>query len=240
VRRDEEGEHVPLGALLVEMGRLVPSQLVRLLDDIGLTGFQLQEDAVRLAAHFHRAMGDDDRLILFTSPTESSDSSAVCTQLSLAMALMGQGPILVIDANLRSPSVHEKFRFENSPGLAELVSGTGKLKDTIRTSGLKGLDLLTAGETSGDMLACLLSETCDTLLQELRQTYRFVLINTPPVLEHPEAALLGSKTDGAVVIVREKKQRRTQLAEVARVLKGLNVKVYGSVLATHGKAKATA
>ncbi len=239
-RRDTQGEHIPLGALLVEMGKLAPSQLVRLLDDSGLSGFKLQEDAVRLAAHFHRSLNDDDRLILFTSPTEAEDSATVCAQLSLAMTLMGQGPILVIDANLREPSIHEMFRFENTPGLAEIIDGSAKQKDAIRTSGLKGLDILAAGDASGDMLARLLSETCESVLEFARKQYRFTLINSAPVLEFPEAALLGSRTDGVVVTVRAKKQRRKQIAEVSRVLSGLNVKVHGSVLTSRGASKSHA
>jgi len=239
-RSSEQGEHIPLGALLVEMGKLAPAQLVKLLDDSGLTGFRLQEDAVRLAAQFHRRMSEADRLILFTSPTVAEDSSTVCVQLSLAMALMGQGPILMIDANLRQPSFHTMFKMENAPGLADVVDGGITLEKAIRKSGLKGLDLLTSGDASGDILSRLLSQSCDDLLKHARERYRFTLINSAPVLEYPEAALFGARTDGAVVTVRARQQRGKQVAEVARVLRGLNVTMHGTVLTTTSKVKSSA
>lgn len=239
-RRDTRGEHIPLGALLVEMGKLAPAQLVKLLDDSGLTGFHLQEDAVRLAAQFHRRMGDADRLILFTSPTFAEDSAKVCVQLCLAMALMGQGPILMIDANLRNPSAHEMFRFESTPGLVELIDGTATPTEAIRKSGLQGLDILTSGDPSGDVLSRLLSQACEKLLDQMREKYRFTLINSSAVLEYPEAALLGSRTDGAVVAVRARQQRGKQLAEVERVLSGLHVTMHGTVLTTRSRTSSFA
>jgi Mrp family chromosome partitioning ATPase len=238
--KKERGEHIPLGALLIEMGKLAPAQLVPLLDDSALSGFHLAEDAVRLAAHFHRTLGEDDRLIMFTSPADSSDVYTIMSQLALAMALMGQGPILLIDANLRAPELHSRFHLRQAPGLAELIDGDASEDQCIVPTGLEGLSILPAGKADGDLLARLLSVRCAELLDGFRSKFRLTLVATSAVLDFPEATLLGARTDGVVVAVRAHKQRRSQLSETTRVLQGLNVKMYGSILLNNGLAKRVA
>jgi|GEM_PF-2703948 len=238
--KKEQGEHVPLGALLVEMGKLAPAQLVRLLDDSPLSGFHLAQDAVRLAAQFRRTLDADDRLIMFTSPTGSADVITIMSQLALATALMGQGPTLLIDANLRDPQLHDRFHLPQGPGLAELIDDVAAEDQCVRSSGLDGLSILPAGQADGDLLARLLSKRCAELLEHFRSAYQLTLIASSAALDFPEAALLGARTDGVVVIVRAHQQRRTQVTETTRILRGLNAKMYGSILMQNGVAKRAA
>jgi len=232
----DSGRRVPLGSLLVEMGLLIPTQLVRLLEDGPLSGFHLGEDAVRLAAQLPRMLPQDHSAILFTGPRDAHGVSTVISQVGLALALMGERRVVVIDANLRHPEQHEKFRVRRSPGLAEAVSGKPSVEQCIVSTGLPGLDVLPAGNPGSDALGALISESCEHVFASLRTRYSHVLIDAPGMLDHPEAALLAPRTDGVIVVARAGRARRSDLAEVARVIEGLGVRHLGVVL-THASRR---
>jgi capsular exopolysaccharide synthesis family protein len=224
------GKGLMLGSLLVEMGLLTPTQLVRVLDDSPLSGFHLGEDAVRLAAQLPRLVEKPQRTILFTSARRSQGVSTVASQVALALALMGEDRVVVVDANLRAPEMHEKFRVRRAPGLAEAVGGKTPVESCIAPTGVPGLSVMPAGAEAGDALALLISEPCERVFQGLRDRYSFVIIDVPPMLEHPEAAVVAARTDGVVVVARAGRSTRTDHQEVARALSGLGVAHLGVVL----------
>ncbi|MCA9281583.1 MAG: hypothetical protein H6812_04715 [Phycisphaeraceae bacterium] len=237
--REKNGAaHVPLGALLIEMGLLAPAQLVGVLEDRGLQGFQLSEDAVRLAASFPRTMADTDRVIMFASATSGPESASIAAQTALALALMGEGPLLLIDADLREPTLHDRFGMPATPGLVELIDGSASSEQAIRPSGLPELKILCAGSAKGDLLVRLLSERCEALVNEFRASYRYVILTAPAVLEHPEPILLGSRADGAILVVRAEREGMSEVNDACRMLRGLKAKIHGTVLAQPAKRKA--
>jgi Mrp family chromosome partitioning ATPase len=154
----------------------------------------------------------------------------VLSQVALALALMGERRVLVIDANLRDPVQHEKFRVRRTPGLADAVAGRPRVEECIVPTGLPGLDVLPAGNPAGDALAALISESCEQLFTSVRERYSYVVVDSPGMLAHPEAALLAPRTDGVIVVARSGQARRSDLTEVARVISGLGVKHLGVVL----------
>ena len=232
----DAGRRVPLGSLLVEMGLLIPTQLVRLLEDGPLSGFHLGEDAVRLAAQLPQLLPRDQSTILFTGPREAQGVSTVLSQVALALALMGERRVLVIDANLRAPAQHDKFRVRRTPGLADAVAGRPRVDECIVPTGLPGLDVLPAGNPASDALASLISESCEQLFKTLRERYSYIVVDSPGMLSHPEAALLAPRTDGVIVVARAGYARRSDLTEMSRVIAGLGVRHLGVVLSRSAKA----
>lgn len=228
--RASAGRGPLLGALLVEMGLLTPAQLVRLLDESPLSGFHLGEDAVRLAAQLPHLIDRPQRTVLFTAARTGQGVSTVASQVALALALMGEKRVLAIDANLRAPELHEKFRVHRSPGLAEAVTSRAALDACIVETGLPGLAVMPAGAEGADALASLISDSCERVFQAARERYPYIIVDAPPMLENPEAAVIAGRTDGVITVARAGRSKRSDLAEVSRVLGGLGVANLGVVL----------
>ena len=229
--RSDKGKRVPLGSLLVDMGLLVPTQLVQLLADGPLSGFHLGEDAVRLAAQLPQLLPQEKRIILVTSARTGHGVSTVASQVALALVLMGERHVLVVDAHLRAPAQHQKFRVRQAPGLVEAIREPEKVNQCIAPTGLRGLDVLPAGSVSGDALSAIISNSCERLLKDLRERHSYIVVDVPPMLEHPEATLLASVADGILVVAMAGKSKRSELEEVSRVISGLGVKHLGVILA---------
>ena len=90
----------------------------------------------------------------------------------------------------------------------------------------------------GDLLVRLLSERCEALVNEFRASYRYVILTAPAVLEHPEPILLGSRADGAILVVRAEREGMSEVNDACRMLRGLKAKIHGTVLAQPAKRKA--
>lgn len=229
-RDSSGGPHLPLGMLMIQMGQIAPAQLVRLLDQSATSGFHLSEDGVRLAVRLQGPIGQGMRLLLVTGLRDEDDASTVASQLALVMALMDQGPVLLMDASLRSPTLHEKFHAKRSPGLCEVISGSCSLAGALGATGVPGLSILPAGNADGVLTAQLLSEHSAALFRDVRQQFRLTIVAASPVLLHAQSALLASRTDGVVAVVTAGRARRSEVADVKRLLDGLNARLVGSVL----------
>jgi capsular exopolysaccharide synthesis family protein len=117
-----------------------------------------------------------------------------------------------MDADLRRPSLHNVFDIPNKVGLREeLLSGTGVVSPTRISANLA---VLTAGKVATDPMTLLTSDGMRNLLERAAETFEWVLIDTPPVGLLPDAGLLTSVADGAILVVRAG-STRCQLAQHA-------------------------
>jgi Mrp family chromosome partitioning ATPase len=96
--------------------------------------------------------------------------------------------------------------------------------------GLPSLSLITAGSRPYTSYALFLSDQFRELLNQVKQQYRFVLIDTPPLLEFPDSAVLASLTDGVVLLVSAGKRGKSDIIEVKRVLDAVKARLFGYVL----------
>ena len=153
------------------------------------------------------AAGDKSpQVLLLTSPTLSDGKTFVVAQLALAIAGGGKR-VIMIDADLRKPTLHELFDLPNVYGLSELLGGRTRLvgtawpKGTLQT-GAENLYLLPAGRPPVDPSRLLTSPRLRKLLNALKKQADVVLIDSPPELVAPDAAVLASAADGTVLVVR--------------------------------------
>lgn len=229
-REAVEGKRTPLGAILAQMGAIAPAQLARLLDGIAKGGFHLSEDGVRLAALLQRSIGEGPKSILFTGVRRGDGSDVIAAQVGLALALMDQGPVAIIDCDLRRPSLHERFNLDPGPGVLEVITGRVSAKEALRETGVTGLAVLPAGHMNGEAVTELLKESCTSQLLELRVSRRVVILSAPPALEYPESAMLASRAHGTVIVAAAGVRSGGELAEVERLMEGVGAKVLGVVL----------
>ncbi|GAB4368083.1 MAG: GNVR domain-containing protein [Bryobacter sp.] len=169
------------------------------------------------------------RSLLITSAQPSEGKSTVAAHFALAHAMSG-AKTLLIDGDMRRPSVHRRFELENNAGLGGFLQGKAGIEELIQSSGIhEKLDILTAGPPSrrpDDWLR----GRMDKIIEELLGLYEFVVLDAPPLLGFAEPLEMATSVDGVIVVTRAGNTSRKQVANVVELLNRLRANVLGVVL----------
>ena len=179
--------------------------------------------------------GDQPRVLAFTSPTPGEGKTTVVSNLAISLAEI-QKRVLVIDADLRRPRLHEIFSVSNEWGLSDILSkrsalenGSAMNAEVLRTH-VNGLYLVPAGPTKPGLTNLVHSPRMSELLQWAAAEFDVVLIDTPPMLPVPDARVLGKLSDGVVIVLRaDKTDREAALSAKQRLIED-GSHVLGAVL----------
>lgn len=145
------------------------------------------------------------KTLLLTSPTALDGKSFVLASLGVALASAGSR-VIMVDADMRSPSLHELFDQDNVTGLADVLSNR-EMDDQdsfpipLQESGFENLSLLSAGRPSGDLTSLLTSTRFPALLEFLGEQGDVVLIDSPPVLGFPDATVVATLVEGTILVM---------------------------------------
>jgi len=140
------------------------------------------------------------RMFVVTSPSPGEGKTTVAVNLAIAAAETGQR-VLLIDADTRKPRVHDVFEMLNEGGLTGALRGEG-WRQSLKESAVPGLTVLTAGPGVAGPSNLLYSRHLRRLIDEVRETFDMVVCDTPPMMQIPDARMLGKLTDGEVLVVR--------------------------------------
>ncbi len=168
-------------------------------------------------------------VVLAPPAPDRGRTEEVAANLGVVLAQSGQEVILV-DADLRHPTLHRLFGLENGEGVSEAVLLPAEAPLPLRETGVTGLSLLTAGKPPLNAADLLASKRMEKLVQRLEQQADFVLFAAPPITAVTDAAVLGRLCDGLVLTVRAGRTRRDRLAEAKQVLERWEVRTLGAVL----------
>jgi receptor protein-tyrosine kinase len=156
----------------------------------------------RLAAILHRAQADTDlRVVIVTSAISGEGKSLTTTNLALTLTRSYERRVLLVDADLRRPTLHRIFDLERVRGVNEYVRSKGSTVLDLVTVAPR-LSLLPAGEPDSDPIGALTSETMQRIVQAGREMFDWVLIDTPPIGLLPDAGLIAANADGVLLVVR--------------------------------------
>jgi capsular exopolysaccharide synthesis family protein len=161
-----------------------------------------KEQYRRLAAGLHAAQAASGlRVVMMASAVASEGKSLTSSNLALTFSESYQRNVLLIDGDLRRPSLHTVFGLDAKPGLTEgLLSKDEQRIPLHRVS--SRLTLLTAGEATTDPMGALASDRMRRLVEEARETFDWVFIDTPPIGLLSDASLLVQIADGAILVVK--------------------------------------
>jgi capsular exopolysaccharide synthesis family protein len=140
------------------------------------------------------------RSIAITSPRQGDGKSTIALNVAISMAQLN-ARVLIIDADLRRPTLHTKLGFANGRGLSDVLVGVCTLDAAVRESGHPGVLTLTSGTRSPNPVALLQGETFDRLLATARDQFDFVIIDAPALGPIIDGVILAMKADGAVLVV---------------------------------------
>lgn len=161
-----------------------------------------REQYRRLAAVLHDAQSTTGlQVVMVASAVAGEGKTLTASNLALTFSESYQKRVLLIDGDLRRPTLHSVFRLETTFGLADGLLSTSETKMLVRQISSR-LAVLPAGRPISDPMAGLTSERMKRLLDEARQSFDWVLLDTPPVMLLPDAHLMTSMVDGVVLVVR--------------------------------------
>ncbi len=185
--------------------------------------------ALRTTILLSRA-GTPPQVILISSAKPSEGKTSVTTLESIVFALNG-ARVLLIDSDLRRPSVHLRFRIANKVGLTSVLTGKTSVQDAVASvPGVPSLHILPAGPIAPMPAELLGSLQMQRLVEGLRANYDFILIDTPPVLTVTDAAVLVSISDGVVLVLRYGQASRNVVARASEILLRSGAHLLGVVL----------
>lgn len=166
--------------------------------------------------------------ILVTSSEPGEGKSTTSGNLALAFA-QDEKKVILIDCDLRKPSLHKKFRISNNRGLSDVIIDRDKLNKCIQKR-TEYLDILTAGKIPPNPSEMLGSQAMSGLLDELSNVYDVIILDSPPVLAVTDAQILSTKSDGTVLVVRAEKTKKDTVLAAKGVLDKVNANILGTVL----------
>lgn len=190
---------------------------------------------LRLALQL-RSDSRSGNIVLFTSADAGEGKSTVAANFALVSSLSQNANVLLIDGDLRKPTVHELFGLSRRPGLVELLaSGSNPRELAQSVPGLGKLEVLTAGRPmplSGELAS---SERMETILRQASEQYSLVVIDSPPLLAAADAAGIASHTGVDVVLVVKRSGKRRHVRNALRKLELIEASVAGIVVNREGR-----
>ena len=166
--------------------------------------------------------------ILVTSSEPGEGKSTTSGNLALTFA-QDEKKVLLIDCDLRKPSIHKKFKISNNLGLSNVILDKSKLsKALVKRS--EYLDILPSGKVPPNPSELLGSKALEELLDELDDVYDVIILDTPPLHAVTDAQILSTKVDGVILVVRAEKTKKDSVIAAKESLKKVNANILGAVL----------
>lgn len=169
------------------------------------------------------------KVLAFTSASPGEGKSTVAAGLAILFA-QNKARVLLIDADLRRPSVHQLLNVPQSPGLSGALASDGPVNLVSRSGPVRGLDVLPAGSPQNLSAERLGSDAMKTLIEQARDRYDWVIIDSPPALGLSDASVIATVADGIVVVCSGDRTPRQAVRHVADQLRAVRAIVLGVVL----------
>ena len=205
--------------------------------DIAQKRFILGDDTPFHAKEAYKALrtnvmfsmpGNECKCVGVTSSMPSEGKSTTAINLAISLAQIGKR-VLLVDADMRIPSVAGRMKVKGTPGLSDFLVGEAKIDDTVRSIEEYGIHVMPAGSVPPDPTGLLEAKQLEHLFSGLRKIYDFVIVDLPPVNSVPDAVILAKHIDGYLLTVREKVTRHKDVVETLKQLKLANANVVGFV-----------
>ncbi|HIW86551.1 MAG TPA: CpsD/CapB family tyrosine-protein kinase [Candidatus Eubacterium faecipullorum] len=169
--------------------------------------------------------GEKCPVFVVTSPTANNGKTINSINLAISFAQMGK-KTLIIDGDMRNPTIHRMFSIPVKNGLSEILAGLTDNSITVSKTGIENLSVLTGGKIPPNPAELISSSRMDKLLEFVKEHYDCVFIDTPPVNLVTDATVFAQKTTGYILIV---KADTTDIADVKASVSNLN-NIGGNIL----------
>ncbi len=169
------------------------------------------------------------RVILMTSTTSKEGKSTTAVNLAVTLAQTGSR-VLLVDSDLRRPSIHNFFGFDKTYGLTNVLIGSLSLDEVIKVTEVEKLDVITAGDIPPNPAELVASEKMRKFIEDVRTRYDFVILDSPPAIAVTDAAILATRVDGTLLVVSSGTVNRKEVMRAVSLIKNVRSSILGVVL----------
>ncbi|MCK6258824.1 CpsD/CapB family tyrosine-protein kinase [Fictibacillus sp. KIGAM418] len=167
--------------------------------------------------------------IMLTSPGKEEGKSTTAANLAVVLAQQGK-KVLLVDTDLRKPTVHYTFQLSNLHGLTTVLTKEIALERAFQESAIPGLSVLTCGPIPPNPSELLASLAMESLIADVKESFDYIIFDTPPVLLVTDAQILASKCDGCLLVVASGITEKEAAAKANEQLKKAKSRMLGAVL----------
>ncbi|WP_036097499.1 CpsD/CapB family tyrosine-protein kinase [Listeria floridensis] len=173
---------------------------------------------------------ENKQVILITSPESGTGKSTIASHLAVAYAEKGARTLL-IDADMRKPTLHKRFSKKMLTGLSSVITGEDTLEDSLQkvTMSTCMLSILTSGPIPPNPNDLLSSKKMAELIERLRESFDKIIIDTPPVTIVSDALVLSERTDGTVLVCRHHKTLKEKAKDAVSQLQLARANLIGVI-----------
>lgn len=177
----------------------------------------------------------DMRKIMVTSAFPGDGKTTTLCNLAVAFAQSGEN-VIVVDGDMRKPRVHKQFNVSNIFGLSDVLVGEVPLEDAVKVYS-DNIHVLNCGTIPPNPAEMVSSRAMEDLLEELCMRYKYVLIDSPPVLPVADATVLSTLVDGTILVAASGESDRKGVKKAFETIQGVKGKVIGTVVTKHKASK---
>lgn len=180
----------------------------------------------------------DIQTIVVTSAAPSEGKSTTAANLAIVFAQEGK-KVLLIDGDMRKPTVHYTFRTQNTPGLSSVLTRHCQLNAAIKSTYVENLDLLTCGPIPPNPAELLASKSMDALLLKVKNIYDLVIFDSPPILSVADGQIIANKCEGTILVLKSGVTDKQKAVKAKETISLSNSKLIGVVLNNFALSKGT-
>ncbi len=169
------------------------------------------------------------RVILVTSAAAGEGKTTLAGHLASSLARAGRKTLL-IDGDLRRPSVHQLFEMPLQPGLSEVLLGEVEAADAVQNSTQEGLSIVPAGQWDREVMQALARDGLEGIFEKLREEFDFIVVDSHPVLPAADSLLIGQHVDAALLSVLRDVSQTPRVYAASQKLAALGIRVLGAVV----------
>lgn len=176
----------------------------------------------------YSSFDEEVRVIVVTSSDPGEGKSTISGNIAMTFE-QDSKRTLIIDCDLRKPSLHKKFKISNSAGLSEILIGKEKI-DSVVYKFNDYLHVITSGKLPPNPSEMLGSKTMERLLNELKERYDVIILDTAPLQVVTDAQILSRRADGVILVVKANTTNREDVLQAKNSVEKVGGKILGTVL----------
>ena len=171
---------------------------------------------------------DEYRVIVVTSSVPGEGKSTTSGNLAIALSQSGNS-VLLVDCDMRKPSIHKKFKISNAAGTAELLLRK-RLFEEVANKHNENLTIITAGKIPPNPSEMLASRAMTAFIKEMKEEFKYIILDTPPLQAVTDAQVLSTKADGILLVVKAGSTKKDAVLNSVDLIEKVHGKVIGIVL----------